>query len=139
MYGTTIGGEAFIGWPVADMMGTTVAGVVSCCKKLFAAAITGPPLVAAGIGDCGCCWGEGVGTPLRMACIDAELGYLLPISDRLDLRDWFRPFRSLFSAVSVMTVRWSSSIMDFFRFLDSRALMRFCSRRSLRLLFSRLL
>ena len=29
--------------------------------------------------------------------------------------------------------------MDFFRFLDSLALMRFCSRRSLRLLFSRLL
>lgn len=58
-----------------------------------------------------------------------------PMPVRFDRRDLFRPLRSLFSTVSVMTVRWSSSIIDFFRFLDSRALMRFCSRRSLRLLF----
>jgi len=153
MYGTTIG--VALGWGVT--MGTT--GMLTACAVVVAPApasasgccdnciklgvIVGPPiLMAAGLGTGGCwgwCWGAGVGTPFKMVCMDAELGYFSPISVRFDRRDRFRPFSSLFSDVNPMTVRCSSSIMDFFRFLDSRALMRFCSRRSFRLLFCRLL
>lgn len=58
---------------------------------------------------------------------------LAPMSMRLRLSVSFLSLRSLFSLLSVMTVRCSSSIMVFLRLRDSRALMRFCSRRSLRL------
>ena len=60
-------------------------------------------------------------------------GFLVPISTNSLRSVSLRSFNSLFSRLSVITVRWSSSIIFFFRFRDSRAEMRFCSRRSRRL------